>query len=221
MSTKIDVFIAEDEDLIRNGMKIIINKETDLHVVGSAANGAEALQKIAEVSPNLILMDIQMPIMDGIECIKRIREQNSEVVIIILTTFNDEKYIIEGIANGANGYLIKRPDFKKLIPTIREAMNGDYLLPAEVASKLVHYLYQKECYSKKKTIPASIIQGLEFTKREREILNLLLQRLTNREISESLFISEGTIKNYLTTIYEKLGVKNRHEVIQLLKQTAT
>ena len=217
MSTMIDVLIAEDEDLIRNGLKIVINKESDMRVVGTATTGLEVLQKVAEVSPNLILMDIQMPIMDGIECIKRIREENNKVVIIILTTFNDEKYIIEGIAHGANGYLIKRPDFKKLIPTIRDAMNGDYILPAEVASKLVHYVFNNECHSRKKTIPASITQGLEFTNREQEILNLLLQRLTNREISESLFISEGTIKNYLTTIYEKLGVKNRHEAIQLLK----
>jgi DNA-binding NarL/FixJ family response regulator len=217
----IDVFIAEDEDLIRNGLKIVINKESDMRVVGTATNGLEVLQKITEASPSLILMDIQMPIMDGIECIKRIREVNNKVVIIILTTFNDEKYIIEGIAHGANGYLIKRPDFQKLIPTIRDAMSGDYILPAEVASKLVHYVFNNERHSRKKTIPASFTQGLDFTNREQEILNLLLQRLTNREISESLFISEGTIKNYLTTIYEKLGVKNRHEAIQLLESTVS
>lgn len=220
MSAVINVFIVEDDDLIRNGMKLVINKETDMNVVGTASNGLQALKKMESLYPDIILMDIQMPVMNGIECIKKIRETNKQVVIIILTTFNDEEYIIEGIASGANGFLIKKPDYKKLIPTIREAMSGDYLLPSEVASKLVQYIYKRDYFLRKKALPQEFIQRLNLTKREQEILLLLLDRLTNREISETLFISEGTIKNYLTTIYEKLGVKNRQEAIQLLKSKA-
>lgn len=218
MSDKINIFIAEDEDLFRMGMELFLNREEDMQVIGHAVNGFQALEQIKRCQPNLILMDIQMPVMNGIECIKKIREGNSEVIIIILTTFNEEEYIIEGIASGANGYFIKGIDFNKLITVIRDAVKGQYRLPEEVVTKLVRYINHHDFSAGKKNLPASITDGNQFTKREQEILLLLLDRLTNKEMSTRLFISEGTLKNYLTIIYEKLGVKNRLEAIQHLSE---
>jgi DNA-binding NarL/FixJ family response regulator len=210
------IFIAEDEDLLRNGLELVINSDEGMKVVGTAANGLEALAKIEQTKPDLILMDIQMPIMDGIECIRRIRELNSDVIILILTTFNEEEYIIGGLAGGANGYLIKGIDFQKLLQTIRDAMEGQYFLPAEVAAKLVQYIYERNLSEKKYSLTSFITNT--FTTREQEIIPLLLDRLTNREMAEKLFVSEGTMKNYLTIIYEKLNVKNRLEAIQCLQR---
>jgi len=216
--TAIRVYIAEDEELIRKGLSIIINKEEDMEVVGSAENGLLALEEIKQYKPDLVLMDIQMPVMNGIECIRRIREWDSKIIIIILTAFHEEEKIIEGISSGANGYLIKAADFNSIIKVIREATKGNFLLPPEVVSKLVNYIYKNDFSKKEKKLPDYITQGDRYTRREQEILSLLIKRLTNKEISNLLYISEGTLKNYLTVIYEKLGVKNRLEAIQLLKK---
>ncbi|MDF2650510.1 MAG: DNA-binding response regulator [Paenibacillus sp.] len=210
------VFIADDEILIRTGLEIVINAEEDMEVVGTAMNGSEALEKIIELHPDIILMDVRMPEMDGIQCAKKVKEHFPEALILILTTYNEEEYIIEGLANGASGYLLKGIDFPKLIETIRDALNGHFFLPREVSLKLAKYL--KATKVDKDERLSSILSNKDFTKKEREIIVYLANRLSNKEIAEKLFVSEGTIKNYLTIIYQKLNVSNRYEAIQYLEK---
>lgn len=211
------VFITDDEPLICHALEIVINGESDMETVGFAHNGVDALDQIAQLHPDLVIMDVRMPIMDGIECTKRLKELYPSMPILILTTYNEEQYIIEGLANGANGYLLKGLDFPQLIATLRGAFNGQYILPTEVAIKLSSYLAQSKTPKTDIVIlPDSILENYSFTNRERDILLLLASRLSIKEMADSLYISEGTVKNYLTIIYEKLSVNGRYEAIQLL-----
>lgn len=213
------VFIADDEILIRTGLEIVINAEEDMVVVGTAKNGAEALEQIIKLRPDIILMDVRMPGMDGIQCTKKVKELLPETLILILTTYIEEEYIIEGLAGGASGYLLKSIDFPKLIATIRDALQGHYYLPKEVSLKLANYLKTAQSSRGEADVFRSVtLLNKEFTKKEREIIVCLVNRLTNREIAEKLFVSEGTIKNYLTIIYHKLNVPSRYEAIQYLKK---
>jgi DNA-binding NarL/FixJ family response regulator len=161
------IFIADDEALFRNAIELIINSEEDMEVIGTAENGLEAIQKIEQLQPHIVLLDIQMPVMNGIECTRRIRAQFPDMHILILTTFNEEDYIIEGLAYGANGYLLKGIDFKKLIQTIRDAMNGQYLLPTEVAGKLAKYLLNNKSSGIDNELPSFIRADSNFTSREK------------------------------------------------------
>jgi DNA-binding NarL/FixJ family response regulator len=158
--------------------------------------------------------------MNGIDCIKRLKRDYPDMLILILTTFNEEEYIIEGLANGANGYLIKGLDFNLLINTIRDVIKGQYILPMEVATKLANYALNKITAQKKKALPEFIYSSNAFTKKEIKVLELLSERFTNKEIAKKIITSEGTLKNYLTIIYEKLGVKTRWEAISLLNKRA-
>ncbi|MCT2537044.1 response regulator transcription factor [Aquibacillus koreensis] len=216
MSDLLKVFIAEDDAFFRSGMELVINAEPDMHVVGIAANGTEALEKMQEAAPHVVLMDVKMPKMNGIDCIKRLKAAYPEIVILILTTFNEEEYIIEGLVNGANGYLIKGIDFKLLTNTIRDVARGQYMLPTEVATKLATYLVNNVKKKAESTLPKHMTG--DFTEKESQIMMLLAERYTNKEIADKLTMSVGTIKNYLTVIYEKLQVKNRQEAASILRK---
>lgn len=212
------VFITDDDQLICSAMEILINTEEDMTVVGTAHNGADALDRIRLLQPDIVLMDVRMPIMNGIETTKKLRGLYPNLKILILTTFNEEDYLIEALANGANGYMLKNTDFAQIRSTIRNALSGQYMLSTEVAIKLSSYLSSSlKAKNVPFTLPPSINNREHFTNREQEIILLLGQRLSIREIADHLFIAEGTLKNYLTTIYHKLDVKNRHEAIQLLR----
>lgn len=141
----IHVFITEDDDLYRSAIEMAIRAEPDMELVGTARNGFEAVEKLEHnsVKPDVILMDIKMPIMSGIDGIKWIKRRHPGVIILILTTFNDDQYIVEGLAHGADGYLLKRDDFREVLDSIRSAMKGEYILPVEVAAKLTRFMHQK------------------------------------------------------------------------------
>jgi DNA-binding NarL/FixJ family response regulator len=143
MTAKIKVLVVDDELLFRNGLELVINSEADMEVVATSQDGLDAIKKTEQYKPDLVMMDIQMPIMNGIAAIKRIRERDTKVIILILTTFNEDEYVIEGLANGANGYLLKNAQYTQLLLSIRDAMKGQYFLPVEVAAKLVSYLHNK------------------------------------------------------------------------------
>lgn len=214
------VFITDDDPFFVGAMELIINAEEGFGVIGTAENGVDALQKIRHMQPDVVLMDIKMPKMNGIECIKHLKRDYPDMLVIILTTFNEEEFIVEGLANGANGYLIKGIDIQVLMQTIRDITKGHYILPVDVATKLAKYtLIQMS--KEKKELPEFITSSNTFTKKEYDVMKLLAQRYSHKEIAQKLFISEGTLRNYLTIIYEKLHVKNRNEAIQLLtKQEA-
>jgi DNA-binding NarL/FixJ family response regulator len=212
------VFIIDDEVLICDALQIVIQSQPDMDVVGVAYSGGDALSQLEYIHPDLVIMDVRMPKMDGIECTQKIKERYPKILILIHTTFNEESYIIDGLANGANGYLLKGLDFPQLIATIRSTLHGQYILPAEVAAKLSSYLMNSKNSSHDfHTLPNFITEKHTLTTREQEILLLLGNRLSVREIADEMHISEGTTKNYLTTVYEKLNVANRYEAITLLR----
>lgn len=217
MTNKMQVFIAEDEELIRRSLVTVIQSEPDLNVIGVADNGLDALRFIPMHQPDLVLMDIQMPGINGIECIKQLRAGGYHGYILVLTAYPDEQYVLEGLANGANGYLMKTPNFKSMMQTIRVAMSGQYILPAEVTAKLVRLNGQDRDSASRVNGLAAVMSSHSLTQREKEIIPMLLDRLSNKEIADALYVSEGTVKNYLTVIYEKLGVKNRGEAVKYLK----
>lgn len=216
MKKRLKIFITDDDAFFLNAISLVISAEEDFEVIGTAANGQEALCKIREVQPDIVLMDVQMPKMNGIDCIKHLKHDFPEMLIIILTTFNEEEYIIEGLANGANGYLLKGIDNYTLIKMIQDITKGQYILPVEVATKLAKFTLSQLQKEDKNVLPDYITSSNTFTKKEYEILKLLAQRFTNKEIATKLFVSDGTLRNYLSIIYEKLGVKNRGEAIAIL-----
>ncbi|WP_168735755.1 response regulator transcription factor [Cohnella fermenti] len=212
------IFIIDDEPLISHALRIVIEAEADMEVAGVADSGIEGLAAIDRLRPDLVLMDVRMPAMDGIECTRRIKLRYPDMLVLILTTYNEEAYIIDGLAHGANGYLLKGLDFALLVSTIRSTLRGQYVLPAEVAAKLSAYLMNnKPGLQELNALPAFITERHTLTNREKDILLLLGNRLSVREIAAELNIGEGTTKNYLTIIYEKLNVANRYEAIDLVR----
>lgn len=207
---------------MRDGLQIVIDLEEDMEVVGTAANGMDAYERIISLKPDIVLMDIQMPGMNGIECIKLVKQKCPEIIILILTTFNEEDYIIEGLANGANGFLLKGIDFENLISSIHNAAKGNLLIPAEVAIKLanhLHNVYANNAAAKiEKVLPHLESKNIYLTEREISILKLMIDGLNNRQIAEKVFISEGTVKNYASEIYRKFNVKNRTELLAYINE---
>ncbi len=214
----IHVLIVEDDLLLQAGMEVMIEEQEDMTVIGKAENGAEALELIMQKKPDVVLLDLQMPVMDGITCIREIRKLYIDLPILILTTFNEEEYIFQGLSLGANGYLLKGIGFKKLAQTIRDAMNHQYMLPAEVAAKIAQYAIHNTTFMKECGLRQFFQQNEQFTVKEQQIIALLFNRYSNKEIAERLFLSEGTIKNNVSVIYGKLGVGNWKQALDLLER---
>jgi DNA-binding NarL/FixJ family response regulator len=219
-ANKISVLIIEDDALLRSGLEMVIRAEDGLRVSGTARDGLEALRQIECERPDLVLLDLQMPDMDGITFIRKVRKQDAELPILILTTFNEEDYIIQGLAHGANGYLLKGLDFAKLIQAIRDTYRGQYVLPAEVAAKVVEIIRKVPSYTNERGLDRYFCKADRFTLAEQKIIRLLLNRRSNKEIAAEMFLTEGTIKNKLTLIYEKLDVGSRQDAIRKLESLA-
>ncbi|EFM10381.1 two component transcriptional regulator, LuxR family [Paenibacillus curdlanolyticus YK9] len=206
----IAIVIVEDQTLVRDGIEIIVNLQPDMQVVGTANNGQEGYELVGRLRPHIVLMDIEMPIMNGIISTQRIKADYPDTIILLLTTFSDEHYVVEGLAGGASGILLKDFTANKLTGALREAMRGELLLPASIAAKLAMRL---------RSVTSPTFAGADFalTPREIEIATLLIAYKNNREIAEALFITEGTVKNYISVIYEKVGMNDRAKVIARLK----
>lgn len=211
----IKVMIADDQNIMLDGLETILHTTDDIRVIHKANNGLEASSIIETHVPDILLMDIRMPIMDGVEATKIIKERYPEVKIIILTTFDDDNYIIDALSYGATGYLLKDIDGPHLIQAVREAYNGNLLLPGPIAMKLANNINNQKNSANNGT---DNIQTIEFTKRELDIARQLLAGKTNKEIAETLFLTIGTVKNYITSIYNKLGVTDRVEAVLLLQK---
>lgn len=204
----ITILIADDQMLIREGLKTIIDLEDDMHTVAVASNGEEAVALTKLHRPQLVLMDIQMPIMDGITALKAIKQQFPDTFILILSTFLEESYIVSGLANGASGYLLKDMDTDKMLDSIRDTVQGQFILPSAVAVKLIAKLSQTNTKQTEK---------VEFTQRELEIAKLIVEGKSNKEIAVDLYIAEGTVRNYVSNLYSKLEVMDRVQAIVKLK----
>ncbi|AFH59434.2 LuxR family transcriptional regulator [Paenibacillus mucilaginosus K02] len=222
MNSATTIVLADDQTLMRDGLHTILTLEDDLEVVGTAENGQQALELVEQLRPNLVLMDIQMPVMNGIESTKRIKKQFPETIILILTTFAEDDYIVEGLANGASGFLLKDMPGDKLIQSIRDCVKGQLMMPAVIASKLAARLSSASAAATAEFDPKRLkSEGISFTEREKNIISLMMEGKNNRQIAGLLFMSEGTVKNYVSMIYNKIGTNDRTKAILALKEWMT
>ncbi len=204
----IRILLADDQALFREGLRTLLSVHPDFVVVGEAANGQEALQLAASLRPTVVLMDLRMPILDGVAATRRLHASQPECRVIILTTFDDDEYVFDGLRAGAVGYLLKDVPSEKLAEAIRAAARGETFLQPSVATKVVaEFTRLTQQNIVPKPAPPSLIEPL--SERELEILRLVAHGSSNREIANALFITEGTAKNHLTNILSKLGVRDR------------
>lgn len=203
----IRVLVVDDQNLIREGLCMMLSLYDNILLVGEATNGEEALKILEEKEIDLILMDIRMPVMDGVEATKIIKEKYPHVKVLILTTFKEDEYIFEGLINGADGYLLKDISSEELVRAIETVYKGNVLLQPEVAKKIMGALNDKKAQKDNKK---DLLK--ELTKREYEIAILIGEGKSNKEISEILCITEGTVKNHITNILDKLNLKDRTQL---------
>jgi DNA-binding NarL/FixJ family response regulator len=205
MPDQIRILLVDDQRLMREGLRILLELESDLEIVGEAENGKAALQAYAELQPDVALMDVRMPGMDGVEATWRLREHWPEARIIILTTFDDDEYVFEGLRAGAQGYLLKDVSGHDLAEAVRTVAAGGALIEPSVARKVVAEFARMAPPAR--APEAGLAEPL--SEREREILHLMALGLSNREIADRLALAQGTVKNYVTTILQKLGARDR------------
>ncbi|MNI46480.1 Transcriptional regulatory protein DegU [compost metagenome] len=212
----IRIVIADDQMMIREGLRTILDLEDDMEVVGLANNGVEVCELVEQLRPDLVMMDIQMPEMDGISALKRIKQNYPDTHILILTTFLDDHYIVDGLASGANGYILKDMDTDKMLSAIRDTVSGQFILPIAVAAKLASKMSQMELH--RTTAATTFDQRIRLTEREQDIAELVVKGYNNREIAAALYISEGTVRNYMSNLYSKLGVMDRLQASVRLRE---
>ncbi|MNW47408.1 Transcriptional regulatory protein DegU [compost metagenome] len=212
----IRIVIADDQMMIREGLRTILDLEDDMEVVGLANNGVEVCELVEQLRPDLVMMDIQMPEMDGISALKRIKQNYPDTHILILTTFLDDHYIVDGLASGANGYILKDMDTDKMLSAIRDTVSGQFILPIAVATKLASKMSQMELH--RTTAATTFDQRIRLTEREQDIAELVVKGYNNREIAAALYISEGTVRNYMSNLYSKLGVMDRLQASVRLRE---
>jgi DNA-binding NarL/FixJ family response regulator len=205
MSDRIRVMLVDDQKLMREGLRILLELEPDLQVVGEAGDGSAALAAYPDCQPDVVLMDVRMPGMDGVEATWRLRERWPEVRVIILTTFDDEEYVFEGLRAGALGYLLKDVSGEELADAVRTVAAGGALIEPSVARKVLVE------FARLAPPARAPDMGLPdpLSEREHEILRYLSLGLSNREIAQRLNLAEGTVKNYVSGILQKLGVRDR------------
>lgn len=202
----IKVLICDDQEIVCEGLQRILEADTEIKVVGIAHNGVEALEQIEKVNPDLVLLDLKMPVMNGIITTRKIREKSADIRILILTTFDDDEWLFDAIRSGASGYLLKDRPRSELIEAIKGTINGGAYIDPAVAGKLMNNIAQ----SAPQRLPSTEIS---LSDREIEILRLLAMGLSNADISKRLYLSEGTVRNYTSGIFTKLNVSDRTQAV--------
>ncbi|GFN33909.1 response regulator transcription factor [Paenibacillus xylaniclasticus] len=202
---KIKVMIVEDQEIIRKSLGIVLNLNPDIEIVGSAENGAVAVELVPQLQPEVILMDVQMPIMGGVEATDRIKKSYPTIKIIMLTTFQDEEIVLSALNAGAEGYILKAIDPTDLAAAIVLVHRGETMISQDVAKAL---------FARTLSRPSTKETEYGLTERETQVLKCIAEGLSNRDISTKLFLSEGTVKNYISSIYSKLNVHNRATVMK-------
>ncbi len=208
-SAPITLLLVDDQRLMLDGLRTLLELEDDLVVVAEASNGEEALARYKETRPTVVLMDIRMPGMDGVEATRRLRARHPDARIIILTTFDDDEYVFEGLRAGAVGYLLKAVSGDELAAAIRTVARGGALIDPAVTHKVVTEFARLAAPARSPALPAPLSQ------RELEVLQLLAQGLNNRAIAQRLFLAEGTVKNYISTLLHKLDARDRAHAVSL------
>ncbi len=213
----IKVLIADDQELIRESLKIILDVNSDIKVVGLAEDGRKVLDLINKTLPDIILMDIRMPELDGVQCTKAVKKKFPDVKIIILTTFDDDEYVFYALKYGASGYLLKGCSVQELTSAIYTVMNGGSILNQGVITKVVKLFNQLAQTSITPELDDRDVKNLNRT--ERSIASLVGRGLSNKEIAETLFLSEGTIRNALSCALSKLNLRDRTQLAIWAVQT--
>ncbi len=211
-AAEISVMLVDDQKILLEGLETLISLRSNIKIVGTAQSGEEALERLREVVPDVILMDIRMPGMGGVNATEAILERYPHVIILILTTFDDDAYIIEALSNGASGYLLKDIDGEKLVQAIHEALSGNLLLTGKVANKLALNI------RKQNKRLGQLGEELEFSTRELDLARLLVRGHNAKEMAEKLFLTQGTVKNYLSDIYAKIGTNDRAKAVLILER---
>lgn len=210
----ITLLIVEDQTLMRQGLKTILQLEEGLRVVGEASNGAEGVREALRLRPNVILTDVQMPNMTGVEATQAICAAWPTAKVIVLTTFDRDDYVFQSIRAGAMGYLLKDTPAENLISTIRRVHAGDVFIQPEIASRALREMAHVGL-SGRAPLPN---MPFDLSDREREVLTLLAQGASNRDIAEKLFITEGTVKNHVSNILGKLQAENRTQAADIARR---
>jgi DNA-binding NarL/FixJ family response regulator len=208
MSDQIRLIIADDHPVVREGLAAILETQPDFEVLAEAADGLEAVRLTLQLGPDVVLMDLQMPNLDGVEAIRQIKQQAPETEVVVLTTYDSDEYIFKGIEAGARGYLLKGASKNELLGAIRAASRGEALLPPVVAGKLVERFTQM---AQRQTSESDE----NLTERELEVLRLMAQGARNKEIAHDLTITERTAKAHVSSILGKLGASDRTEAVTL------
>jgi NarL family two-component system response regulator LiaR len=198
----IRVLICDDQDIVRQGLEVILSTVSSIEVVGAAEDGAQALELVSQTRPDVVLMDLKMPGMNGIVATQRIRDQFPEVKVLVLTTYDADEWVFDAIRSGASGYLLKDTPREELIRAIEGTASGKTHVDPDVAGKLFAHAARTTPEPKTKIVE-------ELSAREVEVLKLLARGLSNADIAQRLFLSEGTVRNYVSAILAKLDVADR------------
>ncbi|MXQ49155.1 response regulator [Streptococcus pneumoniae] len=213
----IKVMIADDQELIRESLKIVLSAHEDIKVVASLGDGFEVLDKINQDIPDVILMDIRMPKMDGVICTKEVKKQFPAVKIIILTTFDDDEFIFSALKYGASGYLLKGVSMDDLYQAIQTVHNGGAMINPDIATKVFKAFSQMP--QQENTIQVDETEVSNLSKAEWRIIQQIGFGLSNKEIAQKLFLSEGTVRNYLSNVLSKLALRDRTQLAIWAVQT--
>jgi len=198
----IRVVLCDDQPIVTEGLRVILRQAGDIEVVGVAEHGLEAVEQVGQLRPDVVLMDLRMPVMNGIQATAQIRQQTPETRVLVLTTYDDDGWVFDAIRAGAAGYLLKDAPREQLIAAIRGTAAGGTHIDPKVAGKLFQFVAQPA------VSPHSTLE-VDLNPREREILALIAEGLSNAEIAERLFLSKGTVQNYVSAIFTKLDVTDR------------
>ena len=203
--TSIRLLLVDDQNMFREGLATLLSIHDDLEIVGEAANGEEAITRTAQLRPDIVLMDLRMPVLDGVEATRRLLADHPNLRVIVLTTFDDDDNVFEALRAGASGYLLKDSSSAKLVEAIRATARGESFLQPSITAKVLAE------FSRLAPQNSSALEHLPepLTEREIQILTEVARGRSNKEIATALFLAEGTVKNHMTTILGKLGVQDR------------
>jgi DNA-binding NarL/FixJ family response regulator len=213
MIEPIRILIVDDQSLFREGLRTLLTVQQEFEVVGEAGNGEEALKLVPELRPDIVLMDLRMPVMDGVAATQKLHEERPDIKVIVLTTFDDDENVFEGLRAGAVGYLLKDVPSSKLFEAVHATARGEYFLLPSITAKIVSEL-------KRVSLPNPVSQEIiePLSSRELEILRVVSEGLSNKEIAERLVIAEGTVKNHLSSILAKLSARDRMQAVIYAKK---
>ena len=203
------VLIADDQALMRAGFRMILEAEPDLEVVGEAADGRQAVAEAARLRPNVVLMDVRMPEMDGIEATRRLLDGNDDTKVVMLTTFDMDEYVFQALRAGASGFLVKDVPPEQLVAGIRPVASGDSLLAPSVTRRLIHEFVRRPPDALRTARP----ELARLTAREVEVLRMMARGRTNAEIATEFFVGETTVKTHVAHVLTKLGVRDRVQAV--------